>query len=160
MASRLFVVNEWLLDDLLGHRGTDKRRESFSWLEAMHARCDRIAVLESSPWAQKAYKLMKHPDTTIRGVSRFLHLKVLQNQLKSQLVSPGELLQAPDDVRKVTPESDRYLVDLYFTVKAAQLITTDTVLHGNLTASQKVKVEMRDSFIRAYLAGTDTGHGT
>jgi hypothetical protein len=156
MASRLFVVNEWLLDDLLGTNGPGKRKESFEWLERMHARCDRIAVLESSPWAQKAFRLMKQTDATARGVSKFLHLNVLQNQLKSRFVALGDLKPAPDDVRAATPDSDKYLVDLYHTVDAAKLITTDTVVHSNLAALRKVKVQMRDPFIQAYMAGTDT----
>jgi len=159
MASRLFVVNEWLLEDLRGTNGPEKRHESYKWLKTLHDRCDRLAVLKPSPWTQKAYRLMKQTDTTGRMVSRFLHQEVLRNQLKTQLVPPTELRQAPPEVRDATPEPDRYLVDLYFTVNAARLITTDTALHEKLAASKEVNVDMRDSFVAAYLSGSDAERG-
>jgi len=151
MASRLFVANEWLLEDLLGTNGADKRRQTFQWLEKLHAKCDRLAVLESSPWAQKAYKLMKQADPATREVSKFLRLKILQNQLKCVLVRQGELCALPADLQGVAPASDEYLVNLYLSTSAELLLTTDLALHDALRATGRVAVAMRDEFLSDYV---------
>lgn len=43
MASRCFVVNEWLFHDLLGENGEHKQEQTYQFLERLRERCDRIA---------------------------------------------------------------------------------------------------------------------
>jgi len=105
---------------------------------------------------QKAYLLMKQNSTESRMISKYLHGTILRNQLKCRLFSPTEIRQAPDAVRAVTPSSDQYLVDLYFTASASKLITTDTVLLEKLPVTKNVEVEHRDSFIKDYPNGPTT----
>ncbi|MBU0519238.1 hypothetical protein KKA00_03665 [bacterium] len=56
MSKRCFVVNEWLLNDLLGENGKYAGEESFWFLKKLKRKCDKIVVLTGSPWAEKAFR--------------------------------------------------------------------------------------------------------
>jgi hypothetical protein len=150
MASNLFVVNEWLLEDLIGANGQERQAESFKFLETLRDKPDRIAVLEASPWVEKAYKLMKHPNRIIRQCSKFLHLSILPDSNKCLRISQNELKNLPEEVKSQSPTEDLYLVETYYSVDANALITTDQKLLKAL-ANTIIHVELRDDFLKNYL---------
>lgn len=65
-----WVVNEWLLHDLMGENGPIRQKEADLFLDCLLHQCDVIVFVEGSPWAKKAYKLMKLTDPTYRLLSK------------------------------------------------------------------------------------------
>ena len=150
MTSKLFVINEWLLEDLLGTNNQTRQEESFRFIEALREKPDRIAVLRGSPWTDKAFKLMKHQDLIIRRLSKYLWLSILYDASKCVWLDRDELKNLPDEVKTQSPEEDLYLVEIYFSVGANALITTDQKLFRALSATS-IHVNLRDDFLKDYL---------
>ncbi len=150
MVSSLFVVNEWLLEDLIGANGQERQAESYKFLEALRNKPDRIAVLESSPWMGKAYKLIKHQDPLIRRLSKYLWLGILRDASKCAWLVRDELKNLPDEVKTRSPDEDLYLVEIYHSVDANALITSDQKLFKALSTTS-IHVELRDDFLTSYL---------
>jgi len=150
MASSLFVINEWLPEDLIGANGWERQAESFKFLEILRDKPDRIAVLEGSPWMGKAYRLMRHQDRIIRMLSKYLHQSILVDSNKCLRLNQGELKSLPDEMKARSPSEDLYLVEVYYTAGASALITTDQKLLNALTTTG-IHVESRDDFLKDYL---------
>jgi hypothetical protein len=151
MAARCFVLNEWVLHDLSGDSGGISQGIAIRLFEAMIARRDQFAALRGSPWWDKAYKLMKREDPAGRTASRFLHLSVLLNANVCRLLEASKVLEAPEDLAKVTPIDDLYLVRTYLTGGANLLVTSDTGLFQALKDTASVTVVMKEEFLKEYL---------
>ena len=150
MTSRCFVINEWLLHDLLGENGPDKRTQSYGLLRKIYKKCDHIAVLQESPWIEKAYKLMEQSDLLSREISKFLRLNFLVNSKKCSLLNAAEIKPLAQELRKKIPEEkDVYLVETYISVEAELLVTTDVKLQKALLDSG-INIELREKFIGEY----------
>lgn len=155
MPSRCFVINEWLLYDLLGENGTKNQEEAFNFLRKLKQKCDRIAFLENSPWADKAYRLMRCNDEKRRRISRFFHQSILLDSKKCEKLSESDIKTLPDDVMALVPPEDVYLVQTYYSTDANVLVTTDDKLRDNLSDIEKIVLEKREDFLRKYFAEND-----
>lgn len=152
MAGRLLVVDEWLLNDLLGHNGPRNQGQAFEFLQKLVARCDRIAVTGKSPWVRKAYDLSRQGSNRpeLRPIARYLFGQVLINSEKAVWRDPEECAGRSSELGVGIPADDRYLVDLYLCVGADELVTTDQALAKAL-AEAGVAVSLRDGFLDEYL---------
>jgi predicted nucleic acid-binding protein len=154
-ASRCFVVNDWLLHDLQGENGRKRQDEARLFLLALKKKCDRIAFIRGTSWAQKAYKLMKILLPSVRELSKYLHEAIIGDRKKCLRLASNAVSSVPETVRKLVPADDMYLFEAYFAANAAALITTDERLqkkiHSNPEAQGKVLVLIREEFLREYM---------
>jgi len=152
MAKKLFVVNEWLISDLNGENGDEKRAESLEFILLLKKKCDRIAVLAGSPWMQKAYALMSNKDNATRRLSKVLHLAVLRDSNKCSLVYEKECTPVPQFLKDRIHDKDEYLFRLLYAANADILVTTDLRLAEQVAKlqSDKPKISLRDDFLREY----------
>jgi len=144
------VVNEWVIHDLLGENGDQRRKETWLFLEELIKRCDRIAVLKGSPWMGKAYRLMRREDPLTRSLSRLLH-GILRDSCKTLSFNPWDISSIPSHLREHVPDEDRYLIELYLSAKAEVLVTTDDKLKRELSGFEEIKIRLRDEFLAEYL---------
>lgn len=150
MTSRCFVINEWLLHDLLGENGPDKQTQSYDLLRKIYKKCDHIAVMQESPWMDKAYTLMEQSDLLSREISKFLRLSFLVNSKKCALLNTAEIKSVAKELRRKIPEEkDIYLVETYLSAGAELLVTTDVKLHDALLDSE-INIRLREKFIGDY----------
>jgi len=151
MAPRCLVLNEWVLHDLRGDNGVASHETAIRLLVALIERRDQIVVLRGSRWWHKAYDLMTRTEPAVRIASKLLWLGVLQNATACKLLEPNDVLEAPEELAKVTPPDDLYLVRTYLAGGAALLVTSDTRLFQALKESVRVSVVMKAEFLREYV---------
>jgi predicted nucleic acid-binding protein len=150
LAGRRFVIDEWLLADARGDNGRDRQTDVADLLEAIRVKCDSICVPLATPWAQKAWDLMRFNDAIRRGMSKQLQALIV-NADKCIKVEPGELQPLPAEVEWRIPPDDRYLMQTLFATAADALVTTDETL---LAAGAELNLPIRE---RQEFAGTYLG---
>ena len=148
------VLDEWLWADLGGDNGEDRRRESFRFLEAVFARCDRIVIPTGTEFARKFWDLCsKAASGDLRhGIVRYFRQRFEQNSSKTyKFALKTDTPEQLEPERNVKPD-DHYLVLTFRQSNADLLVTTDRPL---ISALRKLGIPAayRDEFLREYLSG-------
>ena len=152
LPSRMLVINEWLFQDIKGENGQPRRRETALFLSQLAQGQDKVAVVEGSPWMEKANELMRHSHPPIRQLSKFLRINIIMNSSKCERLQPDHVEDAtPQDAIAASPEEDIYLIQTYYASSADLLITTDDGLLEAFESRQDVEVIHRDDFLSDYL---------
>ena len=151
MASRSFVLDEWLLHDLRGDYGMEAQYAAKKLLRRIHGNCDHIVTVKGSPWMAKAFQLMKYADPLTREAAQLLHLGFLRNSRKCKLLEANQFQAVPAAVAAAVPTDDLYLVEASMTVGAEALVTTDGGLRDALAAVPGITVAIKDDFISGYM---------
>lgn len=153
MPSECFVINEWLIHDLLGDNGEEAQKESYKLLLKLKEKCDRIAVLDGSPWMNKAYRLMKSGEPPIRSLSEYLRGVILGDPEKCVILNKSEIRDLPENVKNLAPQDDLYLIETYYSASAKLLVTSDQRLLQTFFNASNINmvIKLRDEFLREYL---------
>ncbi|MGB9638436.1 MAG: hypothetical protein ACPL1F_03960 [bacterium] len=53
----IFILDEWIIEDLRGINKEEKQKQSFLFLEKIYQKCDKIVVVENSKFFDKIWKL-------------------------------------------------------------------------------------------------------
>lgn len=143
----LIIPDEWLVHDLSGSNGEKAQRETHSFLEKVYAKCDKLVILEGSPFVGKVYKLLfKDTRPHVRLMSRFFSCSFLQNSEKCIKLTDAKGL--PTSLQDIVPCEDRYLFEIRETLQEGVIVTTDT----RLTSLPEVK--SRNDFLEKYDEGS------
>ena len=161
MPTNLLVINEWIFADIEGANGCAAHRETHNFLQKLLHGNNKIAVMDGSPWMQKAWGLMRHynvsdDDVSVRESSILIQQIIwdddkcvrLQESDINAADAPAEVIA---DVIANAPE-DEYLIRLYFAAQADLLITTDEKLRDALANHQEIEVVLKADFLESYLA--------
>ena len=54
----ILIIDEWLWHDLAGENREEKQKEAFRFLECIFKICDKIAIMENSPFIKKFWQLL------------------------------------------------------------------------------------------------------
>ena len=121
------VVDEWLLHDLQGENGDKNQEDTLRFLVKLLQICDRIVILEDSPFQEKTKALIKRSenDFALRGISQFLHSSFILNASKTLLVGRDEIKPLPQHIAKLVPADDQYLFQTHLKVNGSFILTTD-----------------------------------
>lgn len=150
MSSKCFVIDEWLFHDLLGENGETAQAESFNFLKTLVEKCDKIASLKGSRWMEKICDLMRNPNPIIIRISKYFILNIIRNSLKFIMLTNCEVI--PEDLIKLIPNDDLYLFQIYFSIPADAMITTDRRLYGLINNEEySITLLMRDQFMEQYI---------
>ena len=145
----IFVLNEWLFEDLLGRNGSNKQEETRQFLLALQVSEDKFVIPSKKRWNDKGYSLMTQRDIRLQGISKlFNSLRLNSDKAIAQVTTP----EIPEDLLDQLPEEDVYLVSAYLSVGADIIITTDQPLSDSLDDSKLVSCQMRDEFLSNYLS--------
>ena len=145
------VIDEWLWADLAGVNSTEKQKQSFTFLEAVFKKCDRIVSVKGSRFEEKAVCLWKHTDVARRKIARFYMECFQYNSDKTVLLEEEDLHCLPELIATDIEERDQYLVRAYLTAGASIVVTTDTDLK-NALAKHNLQCEYRDEFVSNYIS--------
>ncbi|MCY3944972.1 MAG: hypothetical protein OXF44_01640 [Anaerolineaceae bacterium] len=179
MASRWFIINEWLFSNLSGERDSDqddpeilnqRKEESVRFLELLFDRKeDGIVVPRDCPWIRKAYQWADRANkASFRDQllsKRFFREVLLQPTRRIEL-EQGDLKDLPPELRRLIrthkeEEIDEYINDedeyllltwLSSPVRIEYIVTTDTALQDALAKHYPaIKTRHRDDFLAEYL---------
>ncbi len=146
-----FVLDDWLLNDLGGDNGPEKRQETVNLLEALYRKCDRIAMLQDTSWTKKVHSLMGKNDERSRKINKPFWGMIFLNTGKCDILS--EAAPLPQNMQQLIPHSDHYLFRTYLAVDAQALVTTDQKLIDQVSGTQlDITIRHRDEFLAEYLS--------
>ena len=144
----IFVLNEWLFEDLLGRNGSNKQEETRQFLLALEVSEDKFVIPSKKRWNDKGYSLMTQRDIRLQRISKlFNSLRLNSDKAIVQVATP----EIPEDLLDQLPKEDVYLVSAYLSTEADLLITTDRGLFDSLVDSEIISCRMRDEFLSGYL---------
>lgn len=165
MAPRWFILNEWILHDLVGENGIARQKQSGEFLATLLKTSDGIVVCLESQWMRKFwgfYNQNSQRDGYRTEVRRLLTLLyrdfIRQNQkclglLNDQVGEIPATLQGLLDSNTIDRD-DTYLFQAYYApdVQADCIITTDQRLIDALARHYpEIKTRHRDDFLNEYL---------
>ena len=123
--SDLFVIDEWIWEPEV----LEKHKEQiFQFLSKVYEKCDRVVVVENSPFVTKFHKVCKSQDRVVRNIIKLFKNMFLYNSQKCVKYDETDLPSLPEDIAKAVKEDDHYLIRAYITAQASILITTDSSL--------------------------------
>ena len=145
----IFVLNEWLFEDLLGRNGSDKQEETRQFLLTLEASEDKFVIPTKKRWNDKGYSLMTQRDIRLQRISKlFNSLRLNSDKTIVQATTP----EIPEDLLDQLPKEDVYLVSAYLSSGADLLVTTDRGLFDSLANTELISCHMRDEFLSSYLS--------
>lgn len=130
------VPNEWLVELLLGSR--NDQRVVHEFLDRVDAEGHILAIRRLGRLARKILSAMADPQARAKRLRLLLF-----DPSRVRLVEEGEITALPDDLRRVVPDDDLYLVETVFAVKPCLLITTDEPLRKILRGHANLGIEVR-----------------
>ena len=179
MASRWFIINEWLFSNLSSEEdsGQDspetinqRKEESVRFLETLFVRKeDGIVVPRDCPWIRKAYQWADRANK-VGGKERILSKRFFREILlqpdRRKLLERDELKELPPELRRLIRthkdeaieeyinDEDEYLLLTWISspVRIEYIVTTDTGLQDALARHYPaIKTRHRDAFLAEYL---------
>ncbi|MDV3278227.1 MAG: hypothetical protein LYZ69_07155 [Nitrososphaerales archaeon] len=141
--SDVIIPDEWLIHDLRGDNGEESQRVAVDFLGRVVRKCDRIAILRGSPFADKILALMmKDEGVKVRRLARYFRLQFIQNSKKCVVLPSGRDIGV--DLSTKVPAADRYLFETREALGEGLIVTADSDLFG------LEGVRMRAEFLREY----------
>jgi hypothetical protein len=141
------VLNEWIFHDLLGENGEDAHRETAEFFNLFSVSRDRLVLPDEPRWKEKAYRLMRLSDATLRNTCRQFHALILDSH---RAMDARSLPPADVPAGLSVSEDDMYLVRAYLSSNADILVTTDRSLCEALADSNALSCQLRSQFLADY----------
>ena len=172
MASRWFIINEWLFSNLAGEKDSQqdpevpkrKKVQSIRFLRALfYENDDGLVVLMSSPWMDKAKRWSRRTNYRSRqeqDLSNYFFRRFIINRKKCRALLPKDVVPLSDELQhKLASEQidskDKYLLQTWKSspVPVEYIVTTDRKLMNALAKHcPEIKSRHRDEFLDEYLS--------
>ncbi len=150
------VFDEWILDELSGKSSKKKQEEAFNLLVKMFNICDKMVFLEGSPFAEKWDRFYREAqmDTNRRAMSQYLLQAIFTNSHKIYRLEQGDVSEIPDEIKKLVPPSDHYVISCYLKVRkdGGFIVTTDGRWDYKNLHKKHFDIRERNAFIKEYMA--------
>jgi len=149
------VFDEWVFHDLGGENGGGKQEETFDLLVKLFRICDKIVMLDDSPFVTKWREFYAEAQTDLnrRTMSNYLNETIFTNELKIYKLAQEDIKPIPKDLAKLVPVSDQYLIRSYLKVQhmSGFIVTTDRKWKHKKLINKSMDIRMRDDFVKEYL---------
>ncbi|MCX6704842.1 MAG: hypothetical protein NT162_00690 [Candidatus Woesebacteria bacterium] len=149
------VFDEWIFHDLDGENGVERQEETFDLLVKLLRICDRIVMLDDSPFVVKWYEFYANAqnDLNRRIMSNYLNDSIFTNDLKIYKLTQEDIKPIPKNLAKLVPISDQYLIQSYLKVQhqSGFIVTTDGKWKHKKLTNKSIDIRMRDDFVKKYL---------
>lgn len=147
------VIDEWLFHDLLGENKIENQAQTLHFLVKLLTICDRIVIVEDSPFQKKTVLLIKRSENNLglKGISQFFNSSIVMNSSKTLFLRKDDIKPLPSHLAKLVPIDDQYLFQAQLKVEGSFILTTDGRWSNKLLKQKLVRVKMRDQFITEYL---------
>lgn len=109
----------------------DKVGITFSLLNKIYKKCDKIIIMKNSPLAQKILRMEKEMcnfgNPIQKKVCKYLKSRFFYNSQKAKLIEEGTG-NVPEEIKEKWPKEDLYLYETWIEAPDGILITTDEKL--------------------------------
>ncbi|MCJ7655893.1 MAG: hypothetical protein MUO97_11475 [Dehalococcoidia bacterium] len=150
------VVNEWLLDYLRPDADASETDLVDKFVKAWLEKCDKIVIRENSPFASKFYAYMYQSGGYPAYRKRFEVLfHLFLDSDRTVKVNECDIKELPQELAKIVPNDDKYLVELWYSVPGSVIVTTDSKLRNKLIEYDSfAKIYLLEEFFRTYCSGS------
>ncbi|MGB8225557.1 MAG: hypothetical protein WCE45_01635 [Sedimentisphaerales bacterium] len=147
------VVNEWLLNYLRPDAPESDKIKVYLFINAFVCKLDKIVIKGNSPFAKKFYTFWKQFEGDAHFHKDFskLHQLLFRDADRTIIVYDNELNNLPNDIEKITPIDDRYLIELWYSKQERIVLTTDARLKEKLKDIPNLKIHLLEEFLRGYV---------
>jgi hypothetical protein len=146
------VVNEWLPEYLRPDADASETELVDKFVGAWLEKCDKVVIRKNSPFTSKFYTYMYQSGGYPACRKRFevlFHLFFDSN--RTIIVDECDIKELPQDLAKVVPDDDRYLVELWYSVPGSVILTTDAKLKDRLIEYEScIKIYLLQQFLLTY----------
>jgi len=151
------VIDEWLLEDLAGVNGKERQGEAVYFLYKLEEICDRVVILEGSPFENKIWELMKMSNNgspVLRVASQTFQGLIYTNLNKVCKLTQADISPLPAFlVPLINSPKDHYLFQAYRKLenKGCFILTSDGRWNHKRLTKSGIRIQMRDQFVPEYL---------
>lgn len=148
------VVNEWLLDYLRPDAQADETSLAIRFVNAWVEKCDKVVIRRTSPFTRKLYRYMDQCRGYQICLGRFRALNNLfRDSDKTRMLDDCDISEIPENLAKIVPYDDKYLVELWYSVPGSIVITTDAKLKEKLLEHDpSAKIYLLEEFLISYVS--------
>jgi len=148
------VVNEWLPEYLRPDADASETDLVDKFVKAWLEKCDKIIIKENSPFTSKFYAYMHQSGGYPTYRKRFEVLfHLFLDSDRTAIVNECDIRELPQDLTKIVPDDDKYLVELWHSVPGSVVVTTDAKLRNTLIEyDSSAKIYLLKEFLQMYLS--------
>jgi len=147
------VVNEWLLDYLRPDADLNETESADKFVKAWLEKSDKVVIRRNSPFASKFYKYMYQSGGYPGCRKRFEVLFHLFLDFdRTTIVDECGIKELPQDLTRIVPDDDKYLVELWHSVPGSVIVTTDAPLRNKLIEhDSSARIYLLKEFLPTYI---------
>lgn len=148
------VVDEWLFHYLNGSMGKDKQEEAVRFVYRLLKICDKIVISNNGKFIEKFNEFIKNSgiNPLVRGISQVLKTSIIKNSKKTVILKKDQIRKLSDELLRITPTDDCYLLEQHISVKGSFILTTDGRLKDKFLSRKGIDIRLVDGFMRSYLS--------
>lgn len=147
------VVNEWLPEYLRSDADASETELVDKFVGAWLEKCDKVVIRKNSTFTSKFYTYM-YQSGGYPACRKWFELlfHFFFDSDRTVIVDEFDIKELPQDLAKVVPDDDRYLVELWYSVPSSVIVTTDAKLNGKLIEYQSsIKIYLLKEFLLTYI---------
>lgn len=147
------VVNEWLPEYLRPDADANETELADRFVKAWLDRCDKVVIRRNSPFASKFYTYMYKSGGYPAFRKRFEVLfHLFLDSERTAIVDECNIKELSQDLAKIVPDDDKYLVELWYSVPGSVIVTTDAPLRNKLIEHDPpAKIYLLNEFLLTYI---------
>lgn len=147
------VVNEWLPEYLRPDANANETELVDKFVKAWLDKCDRVVIRRNSPFTSKFYTYMYQSGRYLACRKRFEVLfHLFFDSERTAIVDECNIKELPQDIAKIVPDDDKYLVELWHSVPGSVIVTTDTPLRNKLIEhDSSARIYLLKEFLLTYI---------
>ncbi len=148
------VIDEWLIADLNNENGPLNLEKSLNFIIRIHTVCDHFVMLKDSAIHKKINRFSKwaNRDILTKSSFQFFNGLISTNPKKLIFMNSTAVSALSPALNRITPDDDKYLLQLHLLVRGSMIITSDKRLIGKYTKFSVIKIYEKEKFINDYLA--------
>jgi len=142
------TIDEWIIHYLAEKNKIIIESEI---LEKIYKKCDKFVILKGERFYQKISRFEKESKdrVSIILVKNFIR-RFIRNSNKTILLEDSDVMDLPDDLEKITPGKDKFLVKTALLTKDKLILTTDAKLKEKINGMHGLNIVLIDEFIISY----------
>ena len=147
------VVNEWLPEYLRPDADASETELVDKFVKAWLEKCDKVVIRRNSPFTSKFCAYMGQSGSYLAYRKRFeLLFHFFFDSDRTVIVDECDIKDLPQDLAKIVPDDDRYLVELWYSVTGSVIVTTDAKLKDKLIEYESsIKIYLLKEFLLTYI---------
>jgi len=144
------TIDEWLIHYISDQ---EKARVAYYFLEKVFKKCDRFVTLKNGKLDKKVFWLSKQSgewEPKRRIVAKYFFNYFFMNSEKFFRMDESETPEMPENIARLTPEDDIYLIRTALKTEEKLVLTSDVRLREKLSEISDIKILLVNEFLSDY----------